>query len=148
MENITPQQNVDVAPQQNNAFQIIENSMRRELKDEKMVQQGMAGLAAMVKSPQNKLVNLGKTVFLVMVKNPGEVEVHTFSEESPQGLANNFVQLTQYLKNIGVKKARTYSDDARFKKIAELTGLPIEIKQSTGMIGKEMRPVYEYSMEF
>jgi hypothetical protein len=83
-----------------------------------------------------------------MVKAPREVEIHTFSEETPQALAKNFVDLSKYLKNIGVKKAYTYSDDPRFKKIAEMTQLPVKTEQSTGMIGDQMKPVYRYTLEF
>lgn len=145
---LPPQETMDVAPQQSDPVRIVERSMRRAIEDEQMVQRSMAALVEMLKKPENKFVHLGNTMFLVMVRKPGEVEVHTFSEESPMGLAKNFVDLAKYLQNIGVKKASTYSEDVRFRKIAEMTGLPVKIEQSTGMVGAEMRPVYKYTMEF
>jgi hypothetical protein len=145
---LPPQETLNAAPQQGDPVGIVERSMRRAIGDEQLVQKSLAALVEMLKKPTNKFVHLGNTMFLVMVKNPGEVEVHTFSEENPMGLAKNFVDLAKYLQNIGVKKATTYSEDVRFRKIAEMTELPVQIEQSTGMVGAEMRPVYKYTMEF
>lgn len=143
-----PQQNMDVAPQQRQPMQILESALRRALPDEEQVGLAQGALVEMLKAPENKLVHLGNTLFLVMVKAPGQVEVHTFSEETPQALAKNFVDLSKYLKNIGVKRASTYSDDPRFKKIADMTQLPVKVEQSVNLIGTEMRPVYRYTLEF
>jgi hypothetical protein len=145
---LPPQANSNVAMQQKEPMQILESALRRTLGDEEQVGLAQGALVEMLKAPGNKLVHLGNSLFLVMVKAPGEVEVHTFSEETPQALARNFVDLTKYLKNIGVKTAATYSDDPRFQKIAEMTKLPVKIEQSVGMMGNEMRPVYRYVMEF
>ena len=143
-----PQQNMDVAPQQKQPMQILESALRRALPDEEQVGLAQGALVEMLKAPENKLVHLGNTLFLVMVKAPGQVEIHTFSEETPQALAKNFVELSKYLKNIGVKTASTYSDDPRFKKISEMTQLPVKVEQSVNLIGTEMRPVYRYTLEF
>lgn len=143
-----PQQNMDVAAQQKQPMQILESALRRALPDEEQVGLAQGALVEMLKAPENKLVHLGNTLFLVMVKAPGQVEIHTFSEETPQALAKNFVELSKYLKNIGVKTASTYSDDPRFKKISEMTQLPVKVEQSVNLIGTEMRPVYRYTLEF
>lgn len=142
-----PQQNMDVAAQQKQPMQILESALRRALPDEEQVGLAQGALVEMLKAPENKLVHLGNSLFLVMVKAPGQVEVHTFSEETPQALAKNFVELSKYLKNIGVKRATTYSDDPRFQKISEMTQLPVKVEQSVNMIGTEMRPVYRYTLE-
>jgi hypothetical protein len=142
-----PQQNMDVAAQQRQPMQILESALRRALPDEEQVGLAQGALVEMLKAPENKLVHLGNSLFLVMVKAPGQVEVHTFSEETPQALAKNFIDLSKYLKNIGVKRATTYSDDPRFQKISEMTQLPVKVEQSVNMIGTEMRPVYRYTLE-
>ncbi|CAB4141384.1 hypothetical protein UFOVP687_19 [uncultured Caudovirales phage] len=142
-----PQQNMDVAAQQKQPMQILESALRRALPDEEQVGLAQGALVEMLKAPENKLVHLGNSLFLVMVKAPGQVEVHTFSEETPQALAKNFIDLSKYLKNIGVKRATTYSDDPRFQKISEMTQLPVKVEQSVNMIGTEMRPVYRYTLE-
>ena len=142
-----PQQNMDVAAQQKQPMQILESALRRALPDEEQVGLAQGALVEMLKAPENKLVHLGNSLFLVMVKAPGQVEVHTFSEETPQALAKNLIDLSKYLKNIGVKRATTYSDDPRFQKISEMTQLPVKVEQSVNMIGTEMRPVYRYTLE-
>ena len=139
---------MDVAAQQRQPMQILESALRRALPDEEQVGLAQGALVEMLKAPENKLVHLGNSLFLVMVKAPGQVEIHTFSEETPQALAKNFVDLSKYLKNIGVKKASTYSEDPRFKKIADMTQLPVKVEQSVNLIGTEMRPVYRYTLEF
>lgn len=138
---------MDVAAQQKQPMQILESALRRALPDEEQVGLAQGALVEMLKAPENKLVHLGNSLFLVMVKAPGQVEVHTFSEETPQALAKNFIDLSKYLKNIGVKRATTYSDDPRFQKISEMTQLPVKVEQSVNMIGTEMRPVYRYTLE-
>lgn len=142
-----PQPNMNVAAQQKQPMQILESALRRALPDEEQVGLAQGALVEMLKAPENKLVHLGNSLFLVMVKAPGQVEVHTFSEETPQALAKNFIDLSKYLKNIGVKRATTYSDDPRFQKISEMTQLPVKVEQSVNMIGTEMRPVYRYTLE-
>lgn len=131
----------------NPAYQLIESSMRRSGLDEQGLQRAMGGLGLSLRNPGTKLVHLGNSVFMVTVTAPNEVEVHTFSQETPQALAQNYVNLAKFLKNIGVKVAKTYSDDPRFQKIAQMTGLPVKVAQTQKMFGKEMKPAYEYVLE-
>lgn len=142
-----PQEKTGFSKTQKQPYDILRSALFRALMDENLVAQAQGALVEMVKAPENKLVHLGNSLFLVMVKAPGEVEVHTFSEETPQQLAKNFVDLWKYLKNIGVKRAYTYSDDPRFKKIASMTNLPVKVEQSTQKMGEQMRPVYRYVLE-
>ena len=105
------------------------------------------GIAKLITdNPAAKLVHLGNTVFLVMVNSPGVVEVHTMAADEQSGtLAKNFVQLTEYLRNIGVKQAYTYTDDPRFAAVAKRTRLPFETSEAQGQDGKTYTV---YSMEF
>ena len=143
-----PQEKTGFSQTQKQPMEIINSVMSRTIFDENLRERSKGVLAKLLESPSNKLVHLGNTLFLVMVKEPGVVEIHTMSEETPQGLARNFVNLSNYLKNIGVKKWYSYSEDTRFKKIAEMTKLPLKIEQSTARYGEKMRPVYRYTMEF
>lgn len=142
-----PQEKTSFSKMQKQPYDILRSALYRTLMDENKVGLAQGALVEMLKAPGNKLVHLGNTLFLVMVKAPGEVEIHTFSEETPQALSKNFVDLWKYLKNIGVKKAYTYSDDPRFKKIASMTKLPVKVEQSTQKMGQSIRPVYRYTME-
>ena len=128
-----------------NAVEIIQQSMAQQGFDQESIDRALGGVAAIVKKPGAKLVNINNSVFLVLVKGVGSVEVHTFSSETPQALARNFVELSKYLKNIGVKIAKTYSDDPRFKEIARMTGLPVKVNEKTAPASG--KPAYEYVLE-
>jgi hypothetical protein len=99
----------------------------REAASPQQAEEMMSSLARLAQEDGNKLVHLGNTVFLVMVKGKGLVEVHTITtEEDSMSLARNFVQLAQFLKNIGVKTAYTYADDPKFELVARRTRLPFQ----------------------
>ena len=110
--------------------QIVRDYFTQEAASPQQAEQMMASLAKLAKEKGVKLVHLGNTVFLVIVKGKGLVEVHTMTtEEDSMSLARNFVQLTQFLKNIGVKTAYTYADDPKFELVAKRTRLPFQTKQ-------------------
>lgn len=113
--------------------------------DEAQADEMLSKLAAMVQEPNIKLVHLDKVLFLVIVRGPGMVEVHTIAADIvPADMVDGFIKLAAYLKNIGVKVAYTYSADPRFKRIARQTKLPIkELKETID--GKE---TLIYVMEF
>lgn len=99
----------------------------QEAASPQQAEQMLAALVDLAKEEGNKLVHLGNTVFLVMVKGEGLVEVHTMTtEEDSVSLARNFVQLAQFLQNIGVKTAYTYADDPKFALVAKRTRLPFK----------------------
>jgi hypothetical protein len=103
----------------------------------------MTGLANLVKQDGIRLVHLGNTLFLVIVKGKGMVEVHTMSiEESVSSLAKNFTMLVSYLKGIGVKVAYTYTDDRRYEMVAKRTRLPFQKKEVEAEDGKTYTAYY------
>ena len=77
-------------------------------------------------------------MFLILVRGKGLVEVHTIGEEKrPRDLAQNFVKLVLYLKNIGVKVAYTYTPDAKFTKLAQMVDLNIQ-RYKSDVMGQPM----------
>jgi hypothetical protein len=106
---------------------IATNYFRKAAKSEEEAQKMLGGLARILEDDGAKLVHLGNVLFLVMVRGEGVVEVHTIGEESkPRDLAKDFLDLSKYLKNIGVKTAYTYSEDEKFKKLAKMVDLPVK----------------------
>ena len=102
----------------------------QEAASEDQARKMMDGLARITKEKGVKLVHLGNTVFLIIVKGKGLVEVHTLTtKEDSISLARNFVQLAKYLKNIGVRTAYTYADDPKFALVAKRTRLPFETRE-------------------
>jgi hypothetical protein len=108
-------------------MKIATDYFRKTAKDDNHVQQMLAGLARILKDEGAKLVHLGNVLFLVMVRGQGVVEVHTIGEEKkPRDLAKNYLDLSKYLRNIGVKMAYTYAEDEKFKKLAKMVNLPVK----------------------
>lgn len=118
----------DVSPEESAEIQrIAVEYCRAETKSEAEASKLMQKLLHTVNAPGAKLVHIGNVLFLIMVRAEHVVEVHTMgTEAAPRDLANNFVQLVQYLKNIGVKTAYTYTEDNKFWRLAQMTKLPVK----------------------
>lgn len=117
----------DYAVDQDAVVKIATNYFRKATKTEEQAQAMLNGLARILQDEGAKLVHLGNVLFLVMVRGKGVVEIHTIGEEKhPRDLAKDFVNLSKYLKNIGVTTAYTYSEDEKFKKLAKMVNLDIK----------------------
>lgn len=96
-------------------------------KSEEEAQKLLGALAAIVQEDSAKLVHLGNVLFLVLVRGKELVEVHTLGDEKkPRDLAQNFLNLANYLKGIGVKVAYTYTPDTKFSKLAKMVDLKVQ----------------------
>ena len=117
----------------------------KESGSEQGAQKLMQGLAALVQEQGAKLVHINNLLFLVLVRGKGVIEFHTIGEEqSSKEYANDIVQLTKYVKNIGVKLLYTYAQSRAFDRVARQTGLPI-VKTQTQINGN---PIFVYAVEF
>lgn len=135
---------IDQAEQQE-VVRIASEYFLQELGSQDAAADAMGKLATLVQEKGAKLVHLGNVLFLVIVRGKNVVEVHTIgTEKNPRDLAKDFVDLVNYLKNIKVKVAYTYSEDNKFDRLAKMTGLPVKKKQ-TQVDGKT---VNVYIMEF
>ena len=135
---------IDQAEQQE-VVRIANQYFLQELGSQEAADEAMGKLATLIQEDGAKLVHLGNVVFLVVVRGKGVVEIHTIgNEKNPRDLAQNFVNLAKYLKNIGTKTAYTYSEDNRFSRLAKMTGLPVMQKKAK-VKGKD---VNVYIMEF
>ena len=133
------------AQEQQVVAQIANDYFLKELGSQKEADKALSKLGKLVQDKGAKLVHLGNVLFLVIVRGKGVVEVHTIgTEANPMDLVKDFVDLTNYLKNIKTKVAYTYSEDNKFSRIAKLTGLPIKQKKAV-VDGKD---VNVYILEF
>lgn len=131
--------------EQQEVTRIAREYFLQETGSEEAADVAMEKLANLVQEEGSKLVHIGNVLFLVLVRGKGVVEVHTLAVNvNPRDLAQNFVELANYLQNIGVKVAYTYSEDNRFARLAKMTGLPV--KQRKAVI--EGKSVNVYIMEF
>ena len=135
---------IDQAEQQE-VVRIATDYFLQELGSEKAASDAMGKLATLVQEKGAKLVHIGNVLFLVIVRGKNVVEVHTIGNEpNPRDLAKDFVDLVNYLKNIKVKVAYTYSEDNKFDRLAKMTGLPVKKKQAE----VDGKTVNVYIMEF
>jgi hypothetical protein len=119
--------------------------MKETGNDEQKTQEMLGKLAQMVQEPGIKLAHVENVLFLIVVKGPGSVEVHTMAKDSdPATLIRAFKKLVPFLKNMGVKMAYTYTEDRRFTGIARASKLPVRVER-TNIDGK---PMFVYIMEF
>ena len=128
-------------------LEIVQASMGNQLPPGVTMDTFMRKLASALKNPNNKMVQIGNSAFLVTLIGDGIVEFHTFSAEQPQKLLKNYLGLAKVLKNQGVKKATTYSDRPEFVDLAKKSGLPVKVAQSQKMMGNEMKPVYTFELD-
>lgn len=116
---------------------------RQETKSEEEANQFILGLAQVVQEDGAKLVHFGNTLFLILVRAPGVVEVHTMAvSEDSVTLAKHFNLCAQYLKNIGVKVAFAYAEDPKFAVVAKRTKLPFKTKEVTLPDGQKTTVFY------
>jgi hypothetical protein len=126
--------------------QIIKEDSERQGLSADLVFRKLAGLKKT--SNQVRTIQIGNTVFLVTQVQPGTVECHIFTNEPPNVIGQRYVALVKLLKSKGMKRGYTYSDEPGFKRVAESTGLPVKVSQTTMNIGNQIKPVYRYDMEF
>ena len=161
----TPPKNSNIAPQQNQDNAAVMDAIKKEqgesgeqkaadiiLRDAALAEGAdpedfFFRLASMVKNAGAKLVQINNSVFLVIPKQQGVVETHIATQESPKGMARAYAGLAKTLKNQGVQKAYTYSDNPAFQSVAKLTGLNVKISQDAKYIGGQMKPSYVYELE-
>jgi len=130
-----------------NALQVVQTSMANQLPPGVTMDTFLRKLATALQDPNNKLIQIGNSVFMVTLIGDGVVQFHTFSAEQPQKLLKNYLGLAKLLKNQGIKKATTYSDRPEFVDLAKKSGLPVKVGQSQKMMGKEMKPVYTFELD-
>jgi len=130
-----------------NALQVVQTSMANQLPPGVTMDTFLRKLASALQDPNNKLVQIGNSAFMVTLIGDGVVQFHTFSAEQPQKLLKNYLGLAKLLKNQGIKKATTYSDRPEFVDLAKKSGLPVKIGQSQKMMGNEMKPVYTFELD-
>ena len=130
-----------------NALQVVQTSMANQLPPGVTMDTFLRKLATALQNPNNKLVQIGNSVFMVTLVGDGVVQFHTFSAEQPQKLLKNYLGLAKLLKKQGIKKATTYSDRPEFVDLAKKSGLPVKVGQSQKMMGSEMKPVYTFELD-
>jgi len=128
--------------------EIIEESAKKEAPGQDM-NRFMQTLGYMVQTKMVQLLQIGNTVFMLkpLPQEPGVVEFHTFTTESPKELVERYKAGINSLKQMGFKKAVSYATSPAFVKIAEQTGLPVRVSQSQQVMGDKATPAYRFEVD-
>jgi hypothetical protein len=96
--------------------------------DDQQAQDLVNGLAATVQDPGAKLVHLGDTVFLTIIRGKGFVEFHPmYVNRELDQLTKDLDLYVKYLKNIGVTVMYTYGgEDFPYEDVIEDSDLGFE----------------------
>ena len=136
----------DVAtnPAVEKVMQILHDYFASEGQSEEEIQASIANIGQMVQDPGAKLIHFRNVVFLVFVRGEGVVEFHTAgTEPNPKDLVQDYKDLIDYLKSVGVKTAYAYAENPMFKRIAAMTKLPWKVID----IEVEGKPMTAYVLE-
>ena len=106
-----------------------------------------AAVGYMERDKKARTVQIGNTVFIIMPPNGPQVELHIASVEPPNEIVQRLKVLPNTLKQLGIKKVLTYSDNPAMKKLATQTGLPVKMSQTQRMVGNQMKPTYQFEMD-
>ena len=133
--------------QQLSSLDIIRQSAQKESPGAD-VNKTIVALGTLIDKNVVGLLRLGDTVFMLQPKDPGTVEFHTFTVESPQQLPQRYKEAIPNLKRMGFKKAISYAQSPAFKRIAEQTGVPVKVSQEMRRVGTQMLPYYRFEVDF
>jgi len=125
-------------------IQIISASAQREAPGSD-INQFLVKLSAMIQQRQIKMLQVGNTVFMVRPMPNGVAEFHTFTVEPPESLVKRFQAGSKTLKQMGFKKAVSYTDNRAFGRLAQMTGLPV--KSSPVTDPATGRPTVRYELD-
>ena len=110
---------------------IITGYFKEVTGNEQDAQSLVSGLAATVQDPGAKLVHLGDTVFLTIIRGKGFVEFHPmYVNREIDQLTKDLDLYVKYLKNIGVTVMYTYGgDDFPYEDVIEDSDLGFEERE-------------------
>jgi hypothetical protein len=127
--------------------QIIYEFFLKEYGSERKAEIMLGKLASFVQDPGVRLIHFGNTVFMMILVKPRVAEIHTMAtDETISSLAKNFVLLSDFLKNIGVREWYSYSEEPVYKIVAQKTKLPLELEELKTESGKTLT-VYRMRFE-
>lgn len=119
---------MNAQPQQVSSTQIIQKSIENE--DPSLdINRAMQTIAYMMQKKMIQLLQIGNTVIMLKPINDKTVEFHTFTIEPVGDLILRYRAAIISLREMGFKKAISYSESPAFVKIAQQTGLPVNVSQ-------------------
>jgi hypothetical protein len=130
-----------------NAIQIIEKAAAPQLSGGMTMDTFMKKLTTWVKQPNNRLIQIGNTVFLTTLMDQQIAQVSIMNADSEDKLIQNIVGVTKALKSAGMKKIVGYANDPRYVDMAKKTQLPFRVSQGQKVVGGKGVPTYNFELD-
>lgn len=128
-----------------NSAEIIINNLKQNGLDQKNAEKAIVGLQQQIKAGRAKILQIAKTVFVILPKPDMSAEFVIYTVE-PNEISSRIKSLSKSLKEMGFRRAFVMSLTPNSKQIAEKTGMPVKVTQTTMMRGNEMVPAYRYEV--
>jgi len=140
------------APKVMNSAEIITKVLTEEM-GPKEAKQFLNNVGRMVQAKQAQLAQIGQTVFLLNKIDskgkplpPGTVMMFPFTAE-PEQAAERLKVLPNTLKQMGIKKIVSMTDDKNDVEMAKSMGPNVKVSQQMMFDGQQMSPMYYIEMD-
>jgi hypothetical protein len=115
--------------------------------DQQKAEATIAHIGQLVQQKKARIIQFGNTAFWATQKGPATIDVHIFTEESPQVLVKRMRQAWEWAKKHGFKEVTTTLTDGRFSELIKMAGVPFTQSQTVINDGQKMTPAYLIRME-
>jgi len=133
---------------------ILRSGLMDQLDDPNQVQQTISEFAKLAQAGVTKFVQIGNTLFLVnqfdsnkQMLPAGTAEVHVFTQESLEAMAERLAVVPNTLRQMGYKRIISYTTDPGIARILQglqgRAGVQLNARQAMRNLGGEMTPVFE-----
>lgn len=127
--------------------QIIYDNVMAQTGDQQKANAMIATIGQLVQQKKARIIQFGNTAFWATQQGPGSIDVHIFTEESPQVLVKRMRQAWEWAKKHGFKEVTTTLTDGRFSELIKMAGVPFTQTQTIINDGQKMTPAYRVRME-
>jgi len=132
---------------QMNSLQIIKKAIEPQLASGLDWDDFQRRLVGWIRTRNNKLLQIGNTVFLLTFLSPEVCQFSILNADSEANLLQNISGLSKALKNHNFKKMIAYANEPKYVELAKKTKLPVKIGQSQKVVNGEAIPVYTFEMD-
>ena len=130
-----------------NSLEIVKKAAYNQMGPQADIDTFLRKLAGWTKKQNNKILQVGNTVFLLTLVNPQACQVSILNADSEPNLIENIKGAVKALKNEGLKKMTGYANDQKYVQMAQKTGLPFKIQQGQGMAQGGAVPAYTFELD-
>lgn len=130
-----------------NSLEIVKKAIYEQMGPKVDMDTFLKKLAGWTQKQNNKLLQIGNTVFLLTLVNPQTCQVSYLNADTEPNLVENVKGMVKALKNEGLKKMTAYAGDPKYVQVVQKTGLPFKIQQGQGMSATGAVPAYTFELD-